>query len=82
MPIRFTKAQKEALDITEVCALCEFAVPLNTEDEVLCRRNGIVAAGHRCKKFRYDLLKRKPAHRADIAVQQEISLPTLDDDEL
>ncbi|MBO5649270.1 MAG: hypothetical protein J6S76_05100 [Clostridia bacterium] len=79
MPIRFTKAQKESLDIEEVCARCEFAVPLSTDEEVLCRKNGIVSAGFRCKKFRYDLLKRTPAARPMQEPLLTEPLPSLDD---
>ena len=51
MKIKYTAEQKETLDIAEVCAYCEHAVPLLTDKEVLCRKNGVVSADHHCKKF-------------------------------
>jgi len=81
MNIKFNKSQKEALDIAEVCALCEHAVPLITEDEVLCRKRGVVAADYCCKKFRYDLLKRKPSRRLPGEPLLSEPLPTLDDED-
>lgn len=81
MKIRYTNEQKETLDISEVCAYCEHAVPLLNRDEVLCRKNGVVAADHHCKKFSYDLLKRKPARRRPTEPLLSEPLPTLDDDD-
>ena len=80
MPIRLTKEQKERLDIAELCAMCEFASPLRNENEVLCRKNGVVSASYHCKKFRYDLLKRKPVPKHQKPLLEE-PLPTLEDDD-
>lgn len=54
-------AQKLKYDIDEICAYCEYAQTLNNEEKVLCSVRGVVAAAHKCKKFRYDPLKRNPA---------------------
>ena len=81
MKLKFTTEQKETLDIAEVCAYCEHAVPLLSEDEVLCRKNGVVSADYHCKKFSYDLLKRKPARRLTAEPLLSEPLPTWDDDE-
>ena len=81
MKIRYTAEQKEHLDITEACAYCEHAVPLMNEDEMLCRKNGVVSADYCCKKFSYDLLKRKPARRRQTEPLLSEPLPTLDDDD-
>ncbi len=81
MKIRFTKEQLDTLDIEQVCARCEHAVPLLCDDQVLCRKNGIVAADHHCKKFSYDLLKRTPVRRRSSEPLLSEPLPTLDDDE-
>ncbi|MBQ8576718.1 MAG: hypothetical protein IJ449_01930 [Clostridia bacterium] len=78
MPIRLNKAKREELDITEVCAMCEHASPLRG-DEVLCEMRGVVEGGHHCKKFRYDLLKRKPVRRNAEPLLSE-PLPALDDE--
>ena len=79
MKLKFTKEQIETLDIAEVCAYCEHAVPLLGEDTVLCRKNGIVSADYCCKKFSYDLFKRKPMRRRSAEPFFSEPLPTLDD---
>ncbi len=78
--VRFTKAQKEALDIAEVCAFCENAVFLSGREDMLCRFHGAVDAGYQCRRFRYDLLKRKPS-RPKNGEDGGLAtvLPTLDD---
>ncbi len=78
MRIRFTKEQKERLDITAVCAYCEHASPLRGDD-MLCPKYGVVTVDHSCRKFRYDLLKRKPAPRTLAEPLLTEPLPTLDD---
>jgi hypothetical protein len=42
------------------CAYCVYAGKLNDES-MICRKCGIVPATHRCRRFRYDPLKRIPA---------------------
>lgn len=81
MKIKYTAEQKESFDIAEVCAYCEHAVPLLSEDEVLCRKHGVVSSDYHCKKFSYDLLKRKPARRRPTEPLLSEPLPTLDDDD-
>ena len=80
MPIALTKAQKEILDIKDACAVCECATPLYGGEEVLCRKNGVVSADYHCKKFRYDLLKRKPVRKNAAEPLLSEPLPNLDDD--
>ena len=81
MKLKFTNEQKENLDIAEVCAYCEHAVPLVGGEDVLCRKNGVVSAAYHCKKFSYDLLKRKPVRRRPTEQLITEPLPTLDDDD-
>lgn len=54
-------ARKQDYEITKVCAYCEYAQPLVDEDTVLCAKKGVVSAGHVCRRFKYDPLKRRPA---------------------
>ena len=76
---RLKKTQMEELDITSVCANCEYAHALVADGDMLCRFHGVVSENHTCRRFRYDLLKRKPAKRN--APLPSEPLPTLDDDE-
>ena len=43
-----------------ICAYCEKATPVFDDDNVLCKKNGIVSKGYSCRHFSYDPLKRTP----------------------
>ncbi len=42
------------------CKYCERAKTLSDPDTMLCAKRGVVPAGHCCRRFRYDPLKRTP----------------------
>jgi len=42
------------------CGCCVFAGKMN-DDQMICRKCGVVPATHHCRRFRYDPLKRVPA---------------------
>lgn len=42
------------------CAYCVFAGKVSDE-QMICRKCGVVPATHHCRRFRYDPLKRVPA---------------------
>lgn len=46
--------------IEKFCKYCESASLLSDEDAVLCERYGVVSSAHKCRRFRYDPLKRSP----------------------
>ena len=46
--------------IDRYCTYCQFAGKID-EDSVICRFCGVVPAMHRCRRFRYDPLKRVPS---------------------
>ncbi len=46
--------------IEKYCKYCEKASALSNEDTMLCDKHGVVDAGHSCRHFRYDPLKRSP----------------------
>lgn len=46
--------------IEKSCAYCRFGTMLE-EDMVLCIKRGVVPLGKKCRKFRYDPLKRVPS---------------------
>ena len=48
-------------DIDKLCAYCVKAQPLADGETMLCEKNGVVACDNKCRKFRYDPLKRVPA---------------------
>ena len=48
----------ERLD--RACKYCEAAGCLSDPDLMLCKHYGVVEASHRCRRFRYDPLKRAP----------------------
>lgn len=52
---------KKNAEIEKYCVYCERSVPLCNPDFVLCEKKGVVSSLHKCRKFEYDPLKRKPA---------------------
>lgn len=50
--------KKDGLE--KYCKFCEKATTLSKEGVVLCEKFGIVDASHKCRRFRYDPLKRMP----------------------
>ena len=52
--------KKSELCEEKFCKYCEHAKTLSDPDTMLCEKRGIVPAGHRCRRFRYDPLKRTP----------------------
>lgn len=71
------KQDKYECDIEKVCAYCENASVLHDRDFMLCRRKGVVSAGHLCRHFSYDPLKRIPVPRKNIS--DDFELPSLPD---
>lgn len=45
--------------VDRYCTYCKFAGKIN-DDQVICQKCGIVPASHKCRRFRYDPLKRTP----------------------
>ena len=45
--------------IPRSCQYCEYSAELD-EERLLCTRRVIVSIDHKCRKFRYDPLKRIP----------------------
>ena len=43
-----------------ICAFCEKAEALCDEENMLCRKNGVVPKRYTCRSFSYDPLKRLP----------------------
>jgi len=52
-------------DIDPRCAYCKRGRRLN-EREVACVKRGVVPAGHACRAFRYDPMKRVPPRPASL----------------
>ncbi len=47
-------------NIDKFCSYCAHAGKIDDET-YLCKKKGVVASSHRCRKFKYDPLKRVPA---------------------
>lgn len=50
-------------DIERYCTYCEHSRPLN-EEQLLCKKKGIVVPNYSCRHFTYDPLKRTPPQAA------------------
>ncbi len=66
------KSKTDEDDRPALCLYCENASRLR-DSEMLCRLHGVVNEEHKCKKFAYDPLKRKPMRR-----RKPIPLDTID----
>lgn len=53
-------------DVEEKCALCQKGEPIPGTLDVLCEKYGVVAYNHVCKKFKYDIFKKKVKRRPSI----------------
>lgn len=42
------------------CKYCERASSIASEDKMVCPKYGVVSADYKCRRFRYDPLKRAP----------------------
>ena len=57
--------------IEPYCAICEHATFLkDSPGRMLCKRYGVVAEDHSCRRFEYDPLKRRPVRIPAIAADQ------------
>ncbi len=50
----------EDRECPSACRFCEKAALLDGGNQILCQQRGIVPADYKCRKFRYDPLKRIP----------------------
>lgn len=65
-------SRKRDQELDRACVYCENASPLTDRDFMLCKRHGVVSAGHLCRRFSYDPLKRVPMPRKRISADTEL----------
>ncbi len=54
-------------DIEQKCALCRYSKKIDGVDrELVCEKFGVVASSYVCKKFKYDIFKKKVKRRKPI----------------
>lgn len=46
-------------DIEKKCALCQKSKPIVGSLDMVCEKYGVVAYDHVCKKYKYDIFKKK-----------------------
>ncbi len=56
-------------DIERKCALCQFGEPIPDTLEVLCKKYGVVEYNYVCKKYKYDIFKKKVKRKRDIGIE-------------
>ncbi|HIU35625.1 MAG TPA: hypothetical protein IAC53_03340 [Candidatus Fimenecus excrementigallinarum] len=49
--------------IAPKCAYCRHGTLSADKTSVLCKKRGVVSPDGRCRKYKYDILKRQPPHR-------------------
>ena len=47
-------------DIPPKCEYCRFSSEFGSENQLLCKYKGVVECFDSCRKYKYDILKRKP----------------------
>lgn len=50
------------------CSYCRFGSRMN-DTQVACLKKGVVSSGGSCSKFKYDPLKREPAHPGGVKTE-------------
>lgn len=68
--------KKDKYELDKICAYCERATPLAGGEHVLCEKKGVVTAGHLCRGFVYDPVKRIPKRAKQLP---QVELDPLDD---
>jgi hypothetical protein len=48
------------------CGICVYGHPASDPSKVLCRKKGVVDASSRCRRYKYDPLKRVPRHAPEL----------------
>lgn len=46
-------------DIDKKCATCQFGTPLEGTMDVMCIKYGVMPYNYICKKYKYDIFKKK-----------------------
>ena len=52
--------------ITPKCIYCSNGITTADEKKVLCQKKGVMSPDSHCRKFNYDVLKRKPENKPTI----------------
>ena len=60
-------------DIDPKCALCQKSSPMPGTTDMVCEIHGVVAYNYSCKRYKYDIFKKKihPKRRADNSFSAE-----------
>ena len=71
--------KRKNIDIDRICEKCEFSTEICDDFYVLCKKRGVVPAGHHCRKFIYDPLKRNPGKIPNVALPDTDLLAEISD---
>ncbi len=50
--------------IVKRCEYCRYATKYPGSDTLFCKYRGVVEASDKCRKYRYDILKRQPVKQS------------------
>ena len=65
--------QKEGINMifrkceNPICYYCIYSKPISGTEDMLCEKKGVVSETFTCKKFAYDVRKRKVQRRSAVA---------------
>ncbi len=53
-------------NIEPACSYCKNGSATKNGDKIMCLRKGMVEPGFKCRRFKYDPLKRVPSKQAEL----------------
>lgn len=53
-------------EVSKICATCKHARPLETENDYLCDKHGVVERGYTCRSYKINLLLKRPPKKRSI----------------
>lgn len=69
-------------EFEKLCVNCGHAIVIHSDENVLCRKKGIVSCTYRCGKFTYDPLKRIPSETAKIEVPEFVDINAFEENNI
>lgn len=53
-------------EVSKICATCKHARPLETENDYLCSKNGVVERSYTCRSYKLNMLLKRPPKKRSI----------------
>lgn len=63
---KMRKSVFNTVSISPACAYCQHGKPSPDGETVLCVKKGVVAKDYKCRKYKYDIMKRVPRRAPEL----------------